>query len=453
MTSAPERSHTRAEIVAIDKRRVWHPYTEMGSYIERTDPLVIRSARGPRIFDMDGRSYLDANSSWWVSALGHNHPRLVAALARQSQELCHCALAGITHEGAAMLAEELCAVAPAGLERVFYSDDGTTAVEVALKVCVQYVFQNGAPRRKRLVSLEHAFHGETVGATSLGGIEVFKRAYSGVLFDCIRVPSPANAGAYGRAFDELGRAIRGAADEIAGVVLEPCVQGAAGMWVYPADFLREAREQCTRHEIPLVLDEVFTGYGRTGPMWAGDHAGISPDVLCLGKGFSGGMFPMAATLMTQRLFDGFTGDRSRTFWYGHTYCGNPLGAAVAREVLRIYRDERIVEQARPKAAKIAQTFARLEREFECLHGARSLGMLGAIDLPSRPPASAATSSGPSAGYLADAGWRVAERARALGVYLRPLGNVVYVAPPLNIPDDDLDELLAKVHESIASVLT
>jgi adenosylmethionine-8-amino-7-oxononanoate aminotransferase len=432
-------STSRSEIVALDKRRVWHPYTEMGSYIAETEPLVIARGEGSRLFDVDGRSFLDANSSWWVAALGHNHPRLVAALRRQTEALCHCSLAGITHPEAAHLAEELCQIAPRGLERVFFSDNGSTAVEVAIKLAVQFAAQNGARARNRFVALEGAFHGETVGVTSLGGVEVFRRPFAGILFDCVHVPSPADEGAYGRAFESIDRALAAAPDEIAAVVLEPRVQGAAGMRMYPDGFLRHVRKRCDEHGILLVFDEVFSGYGRTGPMWAAEAAGVTPDLLCLAKGFSGGMFPMAATLVSERIFRGFMGDKSRTFFYGHTYCGNPLGAAVAREVLRIYREEKIVERAQPKARAIAEAFTALGDLPKVKH-ARSLGMIGAIDLEE------------AGGYLAPIGWRVYDAALRRGVYLRPLGNVVYIAPPLNISDADLAELLGKVREAIEEVV-
>jgi len=435
-------SLSRAELVAIDKQRVWHPYTEMGAYIAETDPLVIARAEGSRLYDVDGRAYLDANSSWWVASLGHNHPRLVAAVKRQADQMCHCTLAGITHPEAALLADELCRIAPKGLERVFFSENGSTSVEVAMKIALQFAAQNGAAGRRRFVALEGAFHGDTLGASSLGGVEVFRRPFAGILFDCLHVPPPANGDSYARAFDELGRAIKNAGDEIAAVVLEPRVQGAAGMRIYSDEFLRHARTLCDRHEIPLVFDEVFTGYGRTGPMWACSAASVSPDLLCLAKGFSGGVLPMAATLVTERIFRGFVGDKARAFHYGHTYCGNALGAAVAREVLRVYRDEEILLRAEKKSQRIAETFASFGR-LPGVCNARSLGMIGAVDLEEAEVGS---------GYLAAVGWRVYEAARRRGVYLRPLGNVVYVAPPLNILDVDLEELLGKVREAIEEAL-
>ncbi len=425
--------------MSADKRRVWHPYTPMTRYLEEVDPLVIDRAAGARLYDVDGRSYLDANSSWWVAALGHAHPRLVAALTAQAGRLAHVSLAGVTHEPAAMLAEELIAVAPAGLDRVFYSDDGSTAIEVALKLAVQLWQQEGRPRRRRFVALDGAFHGETIGAASLGGVEVFRRPFAGVLMECVHVPFPGGDADYASAFAALEQIVTEGQDEIAAVVVEPLLQGAAGMRVYDAEYLRRARALCDAHDVLLVIDEVFTGYGRTGPMWASERAGVRPDLMCIGKGFTGGMLPMAATLVTPRVFDAFLGDADRAFYYGHSFCGNPLGAAVAREVLAVYREERVLAQAEGKGRRIADAF----RGFAELPGVartRSLGMVGALDLAA------------NADYLSRAGWRVYEEARRRGAYLRPMGDVVYVAPPINVPDADLEELLGIVEASVRAAV-
>jgi len=428
-------SDQRARIVSLDKSRVWHPYTQMRSYRADVDPIVVVEAQGSRILDADGRSYIDANASWWSSTLGHGHPRLVTALRQQAERLGHTALAGIAHSGAAELAEVLCAAAPEGLEHVFYSDDGSTAVEVAMKLALQYWSQNGRPERCVFLALEDAFHGETLGATALGGVEVFRRPFAGVLAPCLHVPPPREPADSERALGALARAMEENADRLAAFVVEPVVQGAAGMRTYAPAFLREARALCDRHDVFLVFDEVFTGYGRTGPMWAGEHAGVAPDMLCVAKGFTGGMLPMSATLTTERVFEGFLGKAERAFHYGHTFCGNPLGAAVALEVLRVFDDEQILARARPKAHRIAAAFGSME-SLSSVVNTRSIGMIGALDLAGE------------AGYLADAGWRVFDEARRRGAYLRPLGNVVYITPALNIPDADLDELLATVRESI-----
>ncbi|HMJ12255.1 MAG TPA: adenosylmethionine--8-amino-7-oxononanoate transaminase [Polyangiaceae bacterium] len=426
----------REAIIARDKRHVWHPYTAMGPYLAHTEPLVIESARGARLFDRDGRSYLDGNSSWWTCVLGHGHPRIVAALHEQAERLCHTSLAGVTHEHAALLAEEIVQTAPAGLSRVFFSDDGSTAVEVALKLALQYWQQNGRAKRTRFLALDGAFHGETLGATALGGVEVFRRPFASVVLDCIHVP-PAHDG-HERAFAALEQSVRDHADSLAAVVLEPMIQGAAGMRTYDAEYLRRARELTERHDVFLVLDEVFSGYGRTGPMWASEHAGVAPDLMCTAKGFTAGTLPMAATLATQRIFEGFLGDASRAFYYGHTFCGNPLGARVAREVLAVYRDERILDQVRVKGARIARAFAELAG-LPGVSAVRGIGMVGALDLGRE-------------GYLERAGWQVFEEGLKRGAYLRPLGNTVYVAPPLNIADDELELLLGIFADSVRAAL-
>jgi adenosylmethionine-8-amino-7-oxononanoate aminotransferase len=430
----------RRRIVQLDKSRVWHPYTEMSRYRAEVEPLVVAEARGSRLVDADGKTYLDGNGSWWTCALGHNHPRLVAALKQQAEQLCHTALAGIAHENASELAEALVSVAPDGLEHVFFSDNGSTSVEVAMKLALQYWAQNGRPERTRFAALSDAFHGETLGVTALGGVEVFRAPFDPVLLECAHLPSPGDPEvSLERALDALETTVREGADSLAAIVLEPMVQGAAGMRIYDAAYLRRARELCDRHDVFLVADEVFAGYGRTGTRWACDHAGIAPDVLCTAKGFTGGMLPMAATLASERIFQGFLGDAERAFYYGHTFCGNPLGAAVAREVLRVYDEEHILERAKPKAARISEAFAAMGK-LPGVARTRALGMIGALDLEG------------GAGYLADAGWRVYAEARERGAYLRPLGNVVYVTPSLNIPDEDLDALLAIARESVEAVV-
>jgi adenosylmethionine-8-amino-7-oxononanoate aminotransferase len=430
----------RARIVALDKRRVWHPYTAMADYRATVDPIVVARAAGARLYDADGRSYLDGNASWWACALGHGHPRLVEALRRQAETLCHTALAGITHEPAAELAEALARVAPAGLEHVFFSDDGSTAVEVAQKLALQYWAQNGRPGRRVFVALEGGFHGETLGATALGGVAAFRRPFEGALPPCVHVPSPADPEVgLERALASLEELLEGREQEIAALVLEPVVQGAAGMRVYDPAYLRAARRLCDRHDLFLIADEVFAGYGRTGTFWAFEHAGVAPDLLCTAKGMTGGMLPMAATLATTRIFDGFLGGRSRAFHHGHTFCGNPLGAAVALEVLRVFEEERILERAKPRAASIAAAFADLAG-LPGVARSRAIGMVGALDLAGE------------AGYLADAGWRVYEEARRRGAYLRPLGNVVYVTPALTISEADLAELLAILRASVETAV-
>ena len=429
-------SRSRGAIIADDRAHVWHPYTSVDAW-EHTDPIVVARADGAFFWDVDGTRYIDGNSSWWVAALGHRHPRLLRVLREQAESLDHVALAGITHEPAAALARDLVAIAPAGLTRVFYTDNGSTSVEVAIKMALQTWRHRGAPRKTRFIALDGAFHGDTLGATSLGGVEVFTRPFADVVFDCIHAPFP-EPGAYERAFAEITARIRREKDTLAAVVLESVVQGAAGMRIYDPRFLAELRDVTRANDVLLVVDEVFSGYGRTGRMWASEHAGVTPDILCLGKVFAS-LVPMGATLATEAVFDAFRGPKDRTLFYGHTFCGNPIGAALAREVLAIYRDEDVVGQVQAKAPRIEASFARIG-ELPGIARTRTLGMIGAADL-------ATTSS-----YLGEAGWRVFEEGRKRGAYLRPLGDPVYVAPPLTIGEPDLDDLLRILDESITVAL-
>ena len=433
---------TKDEILALDRRHVWHPYTAVD---DGRPPLVIVADEGAYLEDADGHRLLDGNSSWWVAGLGHRHPRLVRALIAQAERLGHVALAGLIHEPAALLAQELAAVAPPGLERVFYSDDGSTAVEAALKLSVQYFRQTGRPEKHRFMALRGAFHGETLGAASLGGVELFRSGFGPLVCDVIHVPSPAPdddavavAATWQKAFARAAEEIAAGHERIAGVVVEPLVQGASGMQMYAPAYLAELRRVTAEHEVLFIADEVFTGYGRTGTMWACDQAEVVPDLLCLGKTFSGGLLPMAATLVGERLLDGFRGGRARAFLHGHSFCGNPLGAAVAREVLAVMREEAVIEGIQGKAPRLrraVETAARLPG----VRRPRQLGMVAAVDLA-------------DGGYLGDAGWRVYEEGLRRGAYLRPLGDTVYLAPPLNIADVDLDCLCTLFEESIAAVM-
>lgn len=430
----------RSSVLALDRRHVWRPYTSSEDH-ERGEDLVVVGAEGAHLIDADGRRFLDATSSWWTCNLGYGHPRLVAALERQARVLAHVAMAGATHRPAAMLAERLVATAPQGdrrLSRVLFSDDGSTSVEAALKIAFQYWAQNGRPERTRFLALPGAYHGDTLGAMSVGALEEVGRVFRPLLSNLNEAPQPHSAAEWEQAVETLVRSLEAEADRVAAVVVEPLVQGAAGMQIYPPALLGRLREACDRADTFLIADEVFTGLGRTGTMWACEQAGVVPDLLCAAKGLSGGMLPFAATLATDRVFDGFRGDMSRALLHGHTFCGNPLGAAVALEVLEVLRDEAVLEGLAPKAAAIAHCFARIG----ALQGAsrpRSLGMIGAVDLG-------------CGGYLGKTGWRVHDAAKRRGVLLRPLGDTVYVVPPLTIADDELATLLEVVEASVREAM-
>ncbi len=424
------------ELIALDRAHLWRPYTSSEDHEERP-LLVVDRAEGPWLITAEGRRVLDASGSWWCNNLGHGHPRIQAAIARQAERMMHCTLAAATHEPASRLAAELIEVAPKGLSRVFYSDNGSTAVEVALKIAFQYWRQNDRPERTRFLALPGAYHGDTIGAMSAGDVDEFTSLFRPLLFDVQRPPDVTNHD-WEPVFERLFASLREGADEIAGVIVEPIVQGAAGMRMYPPHLLAALREETHRADTFLIADEVFTGFGRTGPMWASDHAGIAPDLLCTAKGLSGGVLPFSATLATDRIYDGFRGDKSRALMHGHTFCGNPLGAAVAREVLAIYREEDLLSTAKPKAAKLAARIRDMA-EVPGVEAPRALGMCAAFEVG-------------EPGYMGSTGWKISEAAFELGAHLRPLGNTVYVVPPLNIGDADLDRLLDIVRESTERVL-
>jgi adenosylmethionine---8-amino-7-oxononanoate aminotransferase len=427
----------RHRLLELDRRHVWRPYTSSLDHAAR-DPVVVARAEGPYLVDDTGRRLIDGNGSWWCNNLGHGHPRLREAIARQSASLMHCSFGGATHEAAVLLAEELVALAPEGLTRVFYSDDGSTAVEVAAKIAFQFWQQNGEPGRTRFLSLEGAYHGDTFGAMSLGDSGTFHDVFSPLKFPVVHCPAPEDE-LWENVARFVERELEERGGEYAALIVEPIVQGAAGMRVYPPAILRRMREATRRADVFLIADEVFTGFGRTGPFWACAHAGVAPDLLASAKGLSGGVLPFAATLASERIYDGFRGDKTRALMHGHTFFGNPLGAAVAREVLAIYRDEDVLGRAASKAETLARGIASLD-SIPGVRRTRSIGMVGAVDLG-------------EGGYLGETGWRVASRALELGAQLRPLGDTLYVVPPLNIPDAVLDALLGILADALSDVLT
>ena len=436
--SKAEKIKLRAELVARDRKAIWHPYTQMSEYRSQAQPLVIERAEGSRLYDLDGRSIIDGNASWWTALLGHGHPRLTAALQKQSQTMSHISLAGITHEPAIRLSENLLKHAPAGISQVFFSDNGSTAVEAGLKMAIQFFQQQpGKAKKQKFLALKDAFHGETMGVTALGGVAAFIEPFQNHVMPVTHLPSPADGEEL--ALDALEKTLLDSADDYAALVIEPLIQGAGGMRMYSPAFIDRASELCVQHDVLFIVDEVFTGYGRTGRFWALDYTSAKADIVCSAKGLSGGMLPFAVTLTNERVFSGFLGDKSRAFMYGHTYCGNPLGAAVAAEVLSIYQDEQIVAGTAKRSAMIAKAFSELG-ELEGVENARALGMCGALNL------------GNSRDYLQSTGWRVYEEALRHGAYMRPLGNVVYVTPPLNISLEDLGQLLNAMTASVKSVL-
>ena len=417
-------------------KTLWYPYSAMTDLGLKSRPLEICSAKGSYLTARDGRCYIDGIGSWWVSALGHQHPRLIEALKKQADQMCHVALAGITHEPAERLADALVDIAPKGLSRVFFSDDGSTAVEVAARIALQYFIQSGFRGKVKFMTLAHAFHGETVAAASFSDMPEFHQHMHSLSFPSIRIPSPSDGESESLAYVQQQLEEKG--DSIAAMIIEPLIQGAGGMQMYDASYIKKLHALLKEHDVLLIADEVFVGYGRTGKMWAMDHAGVSPDIMCVSKGFTGGLLPMAATISRENIFQAFV-DRNdgldRSLRYGHSFCANPLGAAVALEVIQVFKDESILSELSPRMKLLEEAMQRFS-VLPQVKKVRRCGMVAAIELE---PVT-------YGGYLDQVGWKVVHQLLKKGVYLRPLGNVLYFVPALNMPLDVLNEMLEKTEK-------
>ncbi|HWP34434.1 MAG TPA: adenosylmethionine--8-amino-7-oxononanoate transaminase [Thermodesulfobacteriota bacterium] len=417
-----------------DARHVWHPYTPVRL---APPPVPVVRAAGAYLYTADGRAILDAISSWWVTLHGHAHPAIAAAVARQAAELEQVIFAGFTHRPAAELARRLVGLLPEGLTRVFYSDDGSTAVEVALKLALQFWANRGEPRR-RLVTLEHAYHGDTVGAMSVGARSVFTEPFRPLLFDVEVIPSPAEDAAGALAALEALLARRGR--EIAALIVEPLVQAAGGMRIYAPETLRAIRQLTAAYDVLLIADEVMTGFGRTGAMFACGLAGVRPDLLCVAKGLTGGFLPLAATACTERIYEAFaTDDVATTFFHGHSYAGSPLGCAAALASLALFERERTFERigriAEVHRARLAALAGR-----PGVRETRQCGTVAVVEVATDAP-----------GYTNAIGRRIAARALERGVLLRPLGQVVYVLPPYCITDEELHRVYDVIEDCLADL--
>ena len=441
-----------------DRRHLWKPFTQMAGYVDGA-PLVLAEGRGNWLRDVRGRDYLDGVSSLWVNLHGHNHPTIVAALTEQLGRLDHSTLLGPTNVPATLLAAQLVEATPGDtLTRVFYSDSGSTAVEIAVKMAYQYFAQHRDPaERKRnvFVSMTNAYHGDTLGSVSVGGIDLFHKVYEPLLFETVSAPAP---DPYHRAFGqdpaaheeeclaELERILASHSGRVSALIMEPLMQGAAGMLAHSADYLRRAAALARDAGALLILDEVATGFGRTGTMFACEQAGVEPDLLCLAKGISGGVLPLAATLASERVYSGFLGDHSeyRTFFHGHSYTGNPLACVAGLASLQVFRDEDVLARIQPRIAQLADRLARIA-EHPHVGDIRRHGFMTGIELVRDRDTGAAFDS------TLRLGNRVVERALEHGVLIRPLGDVVVLMPPLSITADELDLLTGVVHDCIDAV--
>ena len=425
-----------------DLKYIWHPCSQMKDY-ETLPPIVIERGEGINLYDINGKCYKDVISSWWCNLLGHANQRINAAVKKQIDSLEHVIFANFTHKPAITLCQELAKVLPEGLCKFNFADNGSAAIEMALKMSFQYHYQTGHPEKKRFMALTDAYHGETIGALSVGGVDLYSELYKPILLDVVRIEGPdcyrcpynqcrenCNCECFKnaeKAFEEYGK-------ETAAIIVEPLLQGSAGMKIYPPLYLKKLRELCDKYNVHLIADEIATGYGRTGKMFAFNHADVSPDIMCLSKGLTGGYMPMSIAVTTQEIYDAFYDDylKGKAFMHSHTYAGNPLACSAAVEVLKILREENIIAQANKKALYFNKIIKEKFLPLENVGEVRSIGLINAIELVKDKK----TKEPPD--YRKRTGYGIYKKALEKGVLLRPLGDVIYFNPPLVIEENDMD---------------
>jgi adenosylmethionine---8-amino-7-oxononanoate aminotransferase len=422
---------------------IWHPYSPVSL---ATSPVFIERAEGAYLYTSDGNRILDAISSWWVTLHGHAHARIAAAIAKQAEKLEQVIFAGFTHEPAEKLADALHKILPAGLDCIFFSDDGSTAVEVALKIAVQYWRNQGRTRKNRIIALEHAYHGDTVGAMSVSDDSDFTAPFDALRFPVLRAHSaycfrcPLGKRRETCSIDcavRMEELLARHGDEVAAIIVEPLLQGAGGMIVHPTEFLRRIRELASRYNVLLIADEVLTGFGRCGRMFACEHAGVVPDLMCLSKGLTGGFLPLGATACTQAVLDPFRQpDRRRTFFHGHSYTASPLACAAACANLDVFACEPVFERIAAIERVHEEQLARF-RTHPCVGDVRSIGTVAALELKAE-----------DAGYLSLLGPELYQFFLSRNVLLRPLGNVVYILPPYATKPEEIRLVYSVIEEAL-----
>ncbi|MGI8579663.1 MAG: adenosylmethionine--8-amino-7-oxononanoate transaminase [Solirubrobacteraceae bacterium] len=420
-----------AALAAADRRHLWHPFTQQQGWSEEP-PIMIERAEGTTLYDTDGNAYIDGVSSLWCNVHGHGHPHIDAAVREQLDRVAHSTMLGLSHPPAVELAERLVAIAPPGLTRVFYSDSGSTAVEVALKMAFQWWAHRGERERTEFVCLRGGYHGDTTGSVSVGGIDLFHSLYEPLLFKAHQA-EPGDRDSVAELLAEHG-------ERIAAVIVEPLVQGAAGIMLQPPGFLREVRELCDEHGILLICDEVATGFGRTGTMFACEQEDVAPDLMCVAKGLTGGYMPLAATLASERIYEGFLGafEEFKTFFHGHTYTGNPLACAAALATLEVFEQERTLEKLQPKIELLGELLERYVEPLPAVREIRRRGTMVGIELGLFP-------------LTERVGHQATLAARRRGAIVRGLGDVLVLMPPLAITEAELKRLVQIVGAAIAEV--
>jgi adenosylmethionine---8-amino-7-oxononanoate aminotransferase len=439
------------KLIAKDRKYLWHPFTQMKEW-QTDEVVVVEKGEGCYLVDTKGRKYLDGVASLWCNVHGHRVKELDRAIEKQLKKISHSTFLGLTHPAAIELAEKLVAIVPKGLTRVFYSDSGSEAVEIALKMAFQYWAQKGCPRKKKFAKLVNAYHGDTLGSVSVGGIDLFHQIYKPLLFDTFAIPSPYRyrwetgsdpEKVKEEALAAMEKVLREHSGELAALVMEPLMQGAAGMIDQPAGYISRARKLTRKYNTLLIFDEVATGFGRTGKMFAADHENTAPDIMAVAKGITGGYLPLAATLATEEIYGAFLGryEEFKTFFHGHTYTANPLACAAAIANLELFKKQKTLEQLQPKIGLIKKRLKGFYN-LRCVGDTRQCGVMVGIELVRDPKTKEAFSPKEKIGI------RVIERARKKGAILRPLGPVIVLMPPLGMTEKELDRLLDITYESI-----
>ena len=447
---------TQEQLSKIDLQYIWHPCSQMKDY-ETLPPIVIDHGKGVYLYDKNGKRYLDVVSSWWCNLLGHCNEKISARMKQQLDKLEHVIFANFTHEPAIQLCERLVQILPKGLCKFNFSDNGSAAIECALKMAFQYQYQTGHPEKKRFMALSEGYHGETIGALSVGGLDLYAEIYKPMLMDIVRVEAPdCYRCPYGECrdtcqcecFQQAEEALSKYGQEIAAFIMEPLVQGSAGMRIYPPLYLKKLREACDRYGVLLIADEIATGFGRTGKLFACDHAGITPDILCMSKGLTGGYLPMAITVTTQEIYDAFYDDynKGKAFMHSHTYSGNPLACSAALAGQDILEEEQILEHAAQRADYLHEQLMNALGDHPNVGEIRHIGLINGIELVADRKTKTPFPSEDRVGY------QIYKRALQEGVIFRPLGDVIYFNPPLIIKEEEIDEAVAVCKKVITETL-
>ena len=439
-----------------DLEHIWHPCSQMKDY-EDLPPIVIDHAEGIYLYDIHNKKYMDIISSWWCNLFGHCNKRINNALKKQVDTLEHVVFANFSHKPAIELCEMLCEVLPEGLNKFTFTDNGSSAIEAALKLSFQYHYQTKGKKRKTFMALNNAYHGETVGALSVSGMDLYAKIYEPMLFDVIRIDGPdcyrckyskCRESCNAECFEEVKQAFEKYGDITCGFLIEPLIQGAAGMKMYSPEFLKKLRKECDKYGVHLIADEIAVGYGRTGKMFACDYAEISPDIMCVSKGLTGGYLPMAICISTDKIYNAFYADynEGKAFMHSHTYSGNALACSVAVEVLKILKEEKIIEKSEGKRKYFKELVYNTFKDYKYVGDIRSLGLINAIELVEDKEAK--TSFDPKKRI----GYEIYKKALSKGLLLRPIGDILYFNPPLTITEEEMNFAVQTCLESIKEVL-